>query len=101
MGSNPLELFSTLDKELYINTTQSRELAFRDGFISKKNKLLISIALDATNGSVDGVRSSAQMALENGVTQEEIIETLRLTNHLSGVGSIYTAAKALDGMLQL
>ena len=98
MQTSPLDLFNELDKELYTNARQSRELAYRDGSISKKHKYLIAIALDATHGSVDGVRALTKQALECGVTQEEVIEALRITNYISGVGSIYTAAKALDGI---
>ena len=53
------------------------------------------MSLDAAAGTIDGVKSLAQAALAAGATKEEIAETLRVTQYISGVGSTYTAARAL------
>jgi len=37
--------------------------------------------------------------MRQGATKEEIMETLRVVNHVCGVGSIYTAAAALQDIL--
>jgi len=42
------------------------------------------------------VKSLAGQAIEAGATQEEITEALRVANYISGVGSLYTAAQALN-----
>lgn len=64
----------------------------------KKFKLLIALALDASLGAVQGVRALAQEATQAGATRAEIMETLRVVYHVSGVGSVYTAAQALRGL---
>jgi len=44
------------------------------------------------------VRALAQQAMKAGATKEEIAETLRVTQYISGVGSVYTAARALEDL---
>ncbi len=53
------------------------------------------MAFDASYGAVNGVKSLAQQALEAGATKGEIMEALRVAQHLSGVGCVYTAGQAL------
>ena len=52
------------------------------------------MALDASHGTVQGVKSLAQQAMQAGATKEEIMEALRVTQYISGAGSTYTAAQA-------
>ncbi|MCD6397323.1 MAG: carboxymuconolactone decarboxylase family protein [Spirochaetaceae bacterium] len=99
MSKNPLDTISKLDPELYNNISASVKISLEDGALSKKNKLLIAMALDASHGTVDGVRSLALQALANGASKEEIMETIRVTNFISGVGSVYVAANALKDIL--
>jgi len=54
------------------------------------------MALDASYGTVQGVKALAQVALEAGATREEITEALRVAQYISGVGSVYTAAHTLN-----
>jgi len=51
------------------------------------------MALDASEGTVEGVRSLAEQAMKAGATREEIVETLRVAQYICGVGSVYTAAR--------
>lgn len=71
-------------------------LTFQDGALSRKNKLIIALALDAAHGAANGVKSLAKQALVAGATKEEIMDALRVTYFISGVGSIYTAAQGLN-----
>ncbi len=96
---DPLKMFSEKDSVLYDSICNNRQMAFKEGAISSKNKLLIAMALDAVEGSASGVRALATMAMESGATKEEITETLRITYFICGVGTIYTAAQALDGLM--
>ena len=41
----------------------------------------------------------ASRAMKAGATKEEIMETLRVAQYISGVGSAYTAAQALKEIL--
>ena len=94
MPEHPLKIFEKIDPELLELVNNTNEFAFADGALPRKVKLLIAMALDASHGAVQGVRSLAQAALKAGATKEEITEALRVAQYVSGVGSVYTAANA-------
>lgn len=96
MNKNPLDFFKSNDEELFDNITSTRDLAFKESELPLKEKLLIALALDASHGAVNGVKSLAKQALEAGATKEEIMDALKVTYYIDGVGSMYTAALALD-----
>ena len=96
MSEHPLKIFEKLDPELLKLVENTRELALTDGALPKKFKLLIAMALDASHGAVQGVKALAQAAMQAGATKEEITEALRVAQYVSGVGSVYTAAHALN-----
>jgi alkylhydroperoxidase/carboxymuconolactone decarboxylase family protein YurZ len=95
MAGDPLEIFEKLDPELLKLVGNTHELALADGALPKKFKFLIAMALDASHGTIEGVRALAQAAIGAGATREEITEALRVAQYISGVGSVYTAAHAL------
>lgn len=96
MSEYPLKIFEKLDPELLKLVENTRELALANGALPKKFKLLIAMALDASHGAVQGVKALAQAAMQAGATKEEITEALRVAQYVSGVGSVYTAAHALN-----
>ncbi len=98
MPENPLKTLETLDPELLKLVNEIRQFALEDGALSKKFKLLIALALDASHGTIDGVRALTQQAMKAGATKQEIAETLRVAQYISGVGAVYTAAHALKDM---
>ena len=98
MSSNPLDVIREADGALYEQMANVRDLAFQEGALSQKHKLLIALAIDVAKHSEGGVRSLAQQALAAGATQAEIAETLRIAYHICGVGSIYAAARGLQGV---
>jgi alkylhydroperoxidase/carboxymuconolactone decarboxylase family protein YurZ len=98
--SNPLDVIGQGDAALYAQMDKTRELAFEEGALSAKHKLLIALAVDAAEHSEGGVRSLAQQALAAGASQGEIMETLRIVYHICGVGCMYTAARALQGVFE-
>ena len=96
MAEHPLKVFETNDPELFKLVEDTRQLAIlKDGALPMKFKYLIALALDASQGATDGVRSLAQAAMNAGATKEEILETLRVAQYISGVGAVYTSARAL------
>jgi len=99
MTENPLDTLKSLDLELMSQIEEGRKLAFADGALPGKYKYLIALALDAAHGASDGVRALAQAALGAGATKEEIAETIRTTQFISGVGSAYTASRGLKGVI--
>ena len=96
MSGNPLKIFEGLDPELLELVGNTRELALAEGALPKKVKFLMAMALDASHGTVEGVRALAQAAIQAGATKEEIAETVRVSQYISGVGCVYTAAHALE-----
>lgn len=95
MPENPLQALQDLDPKLMSLVEDGRKLAFSDGALPVKFKILIALALDASHGAVDGVRSLAEAANRLGASNEEIAETLRVTQFISGIGSLYTSSRAL------
>ncbi len=96
MPEHPLQIFEKLDPQLFKLVKSSNELALADGALPRKFKLLIAMALDASHGAVQGVKALAQAAMQAGATKEEITEALRVAQYVSGAGSVYTAAHALN-----
>jgi len=94
MAENPLKIIEKLDLELFKNVETTQTLALGDGALSRKVKILMAMALDASHGAVEGVKSLTQQAMKAGATKEEIMETVRVAQYVSGVGCVYTAAHA-------
>ena len=100
MNDNPLATMQRLDSQLFDHLQTTNRLVFDDGALSKKIKLLIAMAFDAAYGAEGGVRSLAERAIEEGASNEEIAEALRVAYHLSGVGTLYTASRGLKEVLK-
>ena len=96
--SNPLDVIMDADAALAEQMENTRELAFQEGELSIKHKILIALAIDVVEHSEGGVRSLALQALAAGATKAEIMETLRIAYHICGVGCIYAAARGLQGV---
>ena len=58
----------------------------------------MAMALDASQGAVEGVKALAEQAMKAGATKEEIAESIRVAQYICGVGSVYTAARAFKDM---
>jgi alkylhydroperoxidase/carboxymuconolactone decarboxylase family protein YurZ len=95
MAEHPLKTLETLDPELLKLVQNTQQFALGDGALPRKFKLLIALALDADHGAVEGVKALAQAAMQAGATKQEIAEALRVAQYISGVGSVYTASRAL------
>jgi alkylhydroperoxidase/carboxymuconolactone decarboxylase family protein YurZ len=98
MPEDHLKIIEKLDLEFYNHLQKSNDFALSSGALPKKYKLLIAMALDTSKGSVEGVKFLVKEAMEAGATREEIMDTLRITQFVSGVGVAHTAATALEGM---
>ena len=98
MAENPLKIIEKLDLELFENAEASQTLALSDGVLPRKVKLLMAMALDASHGTVEGVKALTLQAMKAGATKEEIMETLRVAQYISGVGCVYTAAHAFKDL---
>jgi alkylhydroperoxidase/carboxymuconolactone decarboxylase family protein YurZ len=99
MPEHPLKVIMDNDPELFSLLESTSELSFAEGGIPLKYKFLIAMALDAANGAVDGVKVLAIQAMEAGATKKEVMEAIRIAQYIFGVGSVYTAARALNDIL--
>ena len=100
MAEHPLATLQALDPDLMAHLRATDPLIYDDGALPRKLKLLVAMAFDAAEGAEGGVRSLAHAALQAGATREEIAETLRVAYHLTGVGTLYTASRALKEIVQ-
>ena len=99
MSTHPLHLIQESDGALFRLIGETREFALSGGELSKKHALLIALAIDVAKNAEGGITSLAKQALEAGATKQEIMEVLRIAHYICGVGCIYTAARALEGVL--
>ncbi len=98
MAEHPLKIFEKVDPQLLKLVTETNNFALADGALPKKFKLLIAMALDASHGAADGVKSLARRAMESGATKEEVMEAVRVAQYVCGAGSVYTAAQAFKDL---
>jgi alkylhydroperoxidase/carboxymuconolactone decarboxylase family protein YurZ len=94
MAEHPLKILEEIDPELLKLVRNTNAFALADGALPRKFKLLIAMALDASHGTVEGVKSLTQQAMQAGATKEEVMEALRVAQYISGAGAVYTAARA-------
>lgn len=99
MPEHPLKVIMDKDPEFFSLLESTEKLSFVEEGIPLKYKFLIAMALDAANGAVDGVKVLALQAMQQGATKEEVIQAIRIAQYIFGVGSVYTAAKALNDIL--
>ncbi|MFC2122252.1 carboxymuconolactone decarboxylase family protein [Bacteroidota bacterium] len=99
MAEGPLKTIEQLDPKLMSLVEDARQLALSDGALPRKVKILIALALDAAHGATEGVKALANLAIQAGATKDEIAEALRVAHYISGVGSVYTASRALKDVI--
>ena len=46
------------------------------------------MALDTPEGEVEGVKALTEYTMRTGATKEEILETIRVAQYISGVGGV-------------
>ena len=90
-----VEKFQSTDPKLVDLVAQIREHALAPGALDAKTKLLIAMALDAMVGASQGVASLAAAARQNGASEEEISETLRIVYYIAGMGSLSSGSFGL------
>ena len=92
----PWDLLAKGDVEMAKLHDQADQLAFSEGRLSTRVKLLIAMALDATLGAESGVRYYASRAKESGATDEELFEAARVAALIGGTRAQTTALRGLE-----
>ena len=98
MAEHPLKIFEKIDPELLKLAQNTSSFALADGVLPRKFQFLIAMALDASLGAEEGVRSLAEQAIKAGASKEEVAETIRVTQYICGVGCLYTATHAFKDL---
>jgi alkylhydroperoxidase/carboxymuconolactone decarboxylase family protein YurZ len=96
MATHPLSTLGRIDPNMMKHLQETDELVYASGALSRKIKLLMAMAFDAAHGASNGVQFLAKAAMNEGATEQEIAEALRVAYHLSGVGALYAGSIGLN-----
>lgn len=67
-----------------------------DDALSAQTKTLLTLALDAADGNTTGVQDLADIARSQGVSEQELVETVKVIANQGGLGKLAAAAHALE-----
>ncbi len=70
MSEDFFKVIGKVDPKLLDVFRNTNELAFTDGALPRKLKILIALALDASRGVVEGVKTLAKAAMQAGQKEE-------------------------------
>jgi len=102
MGFTPeiLNMMGEMNPELFEHYKKCDEIIQEDGALSSKVKVLMSLAVMASQRCDACCESQMRSALNHGATKEEIMETMNvvfITSGAPGVASCRRALKLLEG----
>jgi len=100
MSGNPVDAYREFDPESIKSYENMQGLAFSEGKLSQKIKLLIAMAIDAENGATQGAIILGQRAIKLGTTKQEIIEALRIAYLIGGTKALFTNATVLQTLFK-
>lgn len=100
MSKNPLDAYREFDPESIKSYETLQNLAFSDGKLTQKVKMLIAMAIDAENGATQGAIVLGQRALNLGATKQEIIEALRIAYLIGGTKALFTNTVVLETLFK-
>lgn len=89
-----VEALEKCDPELLEEMNSVWEFAGRDGALPAKVKTLMSMLGDAILGHPQGVKAIAERAREQGATEQEIAETVRMAFLCAGLPGLVTGTYA-------
>ena len=89
-----VEALERNDPELLAHMNSLQEFAGKDGALPPKVKTLMSMLVDAILGHPDGVKALADRAREQGATESEIAETVRVAFLSGGMPGLVTGTHA-------
>lgn len=84
-----------LSPEIHSALAHIREVAYRDGEIAGKHKLLVALAIAASVKCEPCVRMYAEKAVKAGATRDEAVEILNVTMAMGGCVGEAWVQKAL------
>ncbi len=93
MSINPLEKYRELDPKLVEQYQNLVGLAYSDGALPAKFKLLIALAIDVAEGALEGAVVLGKRALAAGASKDEILEALRIAYQIGGTKALFCSAQ--------
>ncbi len=72
-----------------------QELVFAESSLDIKTKLMISLAVDASEGAGEGVQAISNTLRQMGVSEEQIAEVLRITYFTKANSTLVVSMNAL------
>jgi alkylhydroperoxidase/carboxymuconolactone decarboxylase family protein YurZ len=100
MSANPLDTHREFDPKAIDSYLKLQELAFSEGTLSQKFKVLIAMAIDTEQGALQGATALGRRALKLGATKEEIVEALRIAYYVGGNRALFTSAQLLQKLFK-
>lgn len=85
-----VEMLENNDPELLEHMNSLQTFAGEDGALPAKIKTLMSMFADAILGHPAGVKALADRAREQGATEQEIAETVRMAFLCGGIAGLVT-----------
>ena len=89
-----IELLEKNDPDMLEQVQEIRDFAGRDGALPARIKTLMSMLGDAILGHGDGVKAIADRAREQGASEGEIAETVRMAFICAGMPGLVTGTYA-------
>jgi len=100
MSGSPLDIFKEFDPKTLESWKNLQDLAFVEGALTPKIKLLIAMAIDAEHGAIQGAVAIGKRAIKLGATKEEIVEALRVAYSIGGNRALFASALVLQGLFK-
>ena len=98
MVEDKLDPIRRIDSRLRKNLQGDQDIAYADGALPSKFKLLVAMVLDAIHQSPEGVLFLTKEALRKGATWDEIAEVLAVVYYNCGAIPLYTVSNALQNI---
>ncbi|TRZ87743.1 MAG: carboxymuconolactone decarboxylase family protein [Methanosarcinales archaeon] len=97
MGFTPeiLNMMGEMNPELFEHYKKCEEIIQEDGALSSKVKVLMALAVMASQRCDACCESQMRSAINHGATKEEIMETINVIFITSGAPGVATCRKAL------
>ncbi len=95
MSANPLDAYKELDPKLIEQYQNLAGLAYAEGALSLKFKLLIAMSIDVAEGALEGAIILGKRAQKAGASKEEILEALRIAYQIGGTKAIFCSAQLI------
>ena len=100
MSGNPHDVIKAIDEKSVKDYMALNNFCFCDGALSKKVKILIGLALDASKSSGAGVRHLALEAREAGASWDEIKEALQVAYYVGFATPYWAAINGLEDLVK-